>query len=359
MDRRRYGYPRRRNRPRQQEWLLLLPLALVIGAVILASRMPEDSGGQLIGSSACPGSEGCAPDVSASIACAVGGGCAPSPGDSTFVSDAVPPPITAQSVVIIEEPCGALLYGDSVHQRMAPASLTKVATALVAAERADLSEIVDVRVDGAELALTTDSTVMGLVPGQQLSLRDLLYGLLLPSGNDAALAIAEHVGFTTTAFVDLMNDKVEQLGLSDTHFTNPHGLDELGQYTSAFDIAMLGRELIRQPELAAIVRTTTYQPAWDGPPLWNGNRLVYSYPDSLGVKIGYTDEAQQTIVAAAEREGRRLIVSALGSSSIYEDAVALFEWAFASSESVCGEPGVSAPGGQTVELNEVRPELGP
>ena len=359
MDRRRYGYPRRRNRPRQQELLLLLPLALVIGAVILASRLPEDSSGLLIGSSACPGSEGCAPDVYVSIECTSGGICAPSPGDSTFVSEAAPPPITAQSVVIIEEPCGALLYGDSVHTRLAPASLTKVATALVAAERADLSEIVEVRVDGAELALTTDSTVMGLVPGQQLSLRDLLYGLLLPSGNDAALAIAEHVGFTTTAFVDLMNDKVEQLGLSDTHFTNPHGLDELGQYTSAFDIAMLGRELISQPELAAIVRTTTYQPAWDGPPLWNGNRLVYSYPDSLGVKIGYTDEAQQTIVAAAEREGRRLIVSALGSSSIYEDAVALFEWAFASSESVCREPGVSPPGGQTMELNEVRPGLGP
>ena len=359
MDRRRYGYPRRRNRPRQREWLLLLPLALVISFVILASRLTEDSSGQLIGSSACPGSEGCAPAVSASIACTSGGACAPSPGDSTFVSDAAPPPITAQSAVIIEEPCGALLYGDSVRQRSAPASLTKIATALVAAERADLSEIVDVQVDGAELALTTDSTVMGLEPGQQLSLRDLLYGLLLSSGNDAAIAIAEHVGFTTTAFVDLMNDKVEQLELSDTHFTNPHGLDELGQYTSAFDIAMLGRELIRQPELAAIVRTTTYQPAWDGSPLWNGNRLVYSYPDSLGVKIGYTDEAQQTIVAAAEREGRRLIVSALGSSSIYEDAVTLFEWAFASSESVCRESGVSALGGQPMELNEVRPDLGP
>ncbi len=359
MDRRRYGYPRRRNRPRQREWLLLLPLALVIGFVILASRLTEDSSGQLIGSSACPGSEGCAPAVYASVECTSGGACAPSPNDSTFVSDAAPPPITAQSAVIIEEPCGALLYGDSVRQRSAPASLTKIATALVAAERADLSEIVDVQVDGAELALTTDSTVMGLEPGQQLSLRDLLYGLLLSSGNDAAIAIAEHVGFTTTAFVDLMNDKVEQLELSDTHFTNPHGLDELGQYTSAFDIAMLGRELIRQPELAAIVRTTTYQPAWDGPLLWNGNRLVYSYPDSLGVKIGYTDGAQQTIVAAAEREGRRLIVSALGSSSIYEDAVTLFEWAFASSESVCRESGVSALGGQPMELNEVRPDLGP
>jgi D-alanyl-D-alanine carboxypeptidase (penicillin-binding protein 5/6) len=338
--------------------LLLLPLALVIGFVILASRLSDDSDGLLVGSAACPG-EGCESAVYVTVECTFGSACTPSPDESNFVSEAAPPPITARAAAIIEEPCGALLYGDSAHQRLAPASLTKIATALVASERADLSEIVDVRVDGAELALTTDSTVMGLEPGQQLSLRDLLYGLLLPSGNDAALAIAEHVSFTTTAFVDLMNDKVEQLGLSDTNFTNPHGLDEVGLYTSAFDIAMLGRELIRKPELATIVRTTTYQPAWDGPPLWNGNRLVYSYPDSLGVKIGYTDEAQQTIVAAADRGGRRLIVSALGSSSIYDDAVALLDWAFASSESVCGESGVGTLGGQTMELNEVRPDLGP
>ena len=341
MGRRIYGHLRSRDRQRR-EWLLVLPLALVIGAVILALQLPEDSSGQLIGSSACPGGEACAPVVRVSLTCADSGNCAPSPTEPTFVSDLAPPPITARAAVVIEEPCGALLYSDRAHQRLAPASLTKVATALVAVERADLAEIVNVRVDGAELALTTDSTVMGLEPGQQLSLRDLLYGLLLSSGNDAALAIAEYVGITTPAFVDLMNDKVEQLGLSDTQFANPHGLDEVGQYTSAFDIAMLGRELIRQPELAAIVRTTTYQPAWDGPPLWNGNRLVYSYSGSLGVKIGYTDAAQQTIVAAAERGGRRLIVSALGSSSIYDDAVALFEWAFASGESVCRGSGVSA-----------------
>ncbi len=345
MDRRRYGYPRRRNRSRQREWLLLLPLALVIGFVILASRLADDSDGLLVGTTACPSGAGCEPAVNVSVGCTFGGACAPSPDESNFVSGVAPPLVTARAAAIIEEPCGGLLYGDSAYQRLAPASLTKIVTALVAAERADLSEIVDVRVDGAELALTTGSTVMGLEPGQQLSLRDLLYGLLLPSGNDAALAIAEHVGFTTTAFVDLMNDRVERLGLSDTQFTNPHGLDEFGMYTSAFDIAMLGRELIRQPELAEIVRTTTYQPAWDGPPLWNGNRLVYSYPDSLGVKIGYTDAAQQTIVAAAERRGRRLIVSALGSSSIYDDAVALLDWAFASTESVCRAPGVSALGG--------------
>ncbi len=238
---------------------------------------------------------------------------------------------------MIEEPCGALLYDQNAHERRAPASLAKIATALVALEEADLSRMVDVRVDGAELAVTTESTIMGLEPGQQLSVRDLLYGMLLPSGNDAAIALAEHVGGSVSAFVGLMNGKVEQLGLHDTHFTNPHGLDDPGMYTSAFDIAMLGRELMRQAELAAIVRTRIYQPAWDGPPLWNGNRLLSLYPESVGVKIGFTDNGGQTIVAAAERDGRMLIVSVLGSSNVYQDAITLFEWAFSNAPSACHE----------------------
>jgi D-alanyl-D-alanine carboxypeptidase len=249
----------------------------------------------------------------------------------------MPGDITGRAAAIIEEPCGAFLYDYNAHQRRAPASLTKIATALVALDAADLSEMVEVRVDGGELAMTTDSTVMGLEPGQQLSVRDLLYGLLLPSGNDAAIAIAEHIEDSAPAFVGLMNSKVEQLGLDDTHFTNPHGLDDPDMYTSALDIAALGRELMRQPELATIVGTRIYQPAWDGPPLWNGNRLLNLYPESLGVKIGFTDDAGGTIVAAAERDGRRLIVSVLGSAGIYDDAITLLEWAFVNVPSACGE----------------------
>jgi D-alanyl-D-alanine carboxypeptidase len=176
---------------------------------------------------------------------------------------------------------------------------------------------------------------MGLEPGQQIRMRNLLYGLLLPSGNDAALAIADHVAGSAPDFADLMNNKVGQMGLNDTHFTNPHGLDNPGLYTSAFDIATLGRELLRQPLLAAIVRTGTYEPPWDGPALWNSNRILQLYPESIGVKIGYTDDAAQTIVAAAERDGRRLIVSVLGSTDVYQDAIALFEWAFAGVPAAC------------------------
>lgn len=247
-----------------------------------------------------------------------------------------PPEIGGRAAAMIEEPCGVLLYALNDSERLAPASLAKIATALVAAERTEPSTMVDIKVDGAELAATTESTVMGLTPGQRLSMGDLLYGLLLPSGNDAALTIAEYVGGTVQGFIGLMNQKAQQLGLSDTHFTNPHGLDDANNYTSAFDIAVLGRELMRQPELRAVVGTQTYQPAWEGPLLWNSNLFLYSYPGALGIKIGYTDEAGATIVAAAEQGGRLMIVSVLKSPDPYWDATLLMDWAFSQTSSACG-----------------------
>ncbi len=337
MNRAGYGYSPRRDGPRRQGWWLPLPIMMVVGAVLLISRLANEGGGHTSAWTACPAGEDCTPASLASVDCASGGGCPLSESKPAYVGAAVPGDISGRAAAILEEPCGAFLYDYNAHERRAPASLAKIAAALVAAEATDLSEMVHVRVDGAELAVTTDSTTMGLEPGQQLSVRDLLYGLLLPSGNDAAIAIAGHVENSEAAFVGLMNGKVEQLGLRDTHFTNPHGLDDPGMYTSALDIAVLGRELMRQPELAAIVSTRIYQPAWDGPPLWNGNRLLYLYPESVGVKIGFTDSAGGTIVAAAERDGRQLIVSVLGSAGIYQDAITLFEWAFSNVPSACHE----------------------
>lgn len=337
MNRARRGSSRRRSGARRQGWWLPLPVVLVIGVLLLISRLAGGGSDATGASTACPTGEDCTPVALAAVACGSGGACAGAEGEPAYTGSARPGDITGSAAVVIEEPCGAPLYNYNAHERWAPASLTKIATAIVALERADPSEMVDVDVDGAELAVTTESTVMGLKPGQQLSLRDLLYGLLLPSGNDAAIAIAEYVAGNESAFVDLMNGKVQQLGLDDTHFANPHGLDDPDTYTSAFDIAMLGRELMRQPELATIVGTRVYQPAWDDPPVWNGNRLLTLYPESIGVKIGFTDDAGGTIVAAAERDGRMLIASVLGSAGIYQDAITLLEWAFSDTSSACQE----------------------
>jgi serine-type D-Ala-D-Ala carboxypeptidase (penicillin-binding protein 5/6) len=268
--------------------------------------------------------------------CAGGANCVQAPPAKDFsVGPVAAPLIGGRGAVVIDGACDATLYSHNPDLHLGPASLTKIATALVAAEHGNLSEVIDIKVNSALLAQSTGSSVMGLEPGMRLSMRDLLYGLLLPSGNDAAVAIAQQVAVTVPAFVSLMNAKAQAMGLVNTHFANPHGLDDVNHYTSAHDIAELGRALLANWELAAIVRAKNYQPAWSGPQVWNGNELLATYPGTIGVKIGYTERANQTIVAAAQRGGRTLIVSVLASPNRYGDATALLDWAFAHTTTAC------------------------
>jgi D-alanyl-D-alanine carboxypeptidase (penicillin-binding protein 5/6) len=202
-------------------------------------------------------------------------------------------------------------------------------TAAVATDQASTNRMIKTNIDGAKLFDDTGSTIMGLKPGMELSLLDLLYGLLLPSGNDAAKAIAVGIAGDESSFVELMNAKAESLALDDSHFTNPHGLDEPGLYSSAYDMAMLARYVMQQPMLRQIVSTVSWQPSWDGPPVWNGNRLIGEYDGADGVKIGYTEASQQTIVASATRGGRRIIASLMRSQDRYTDSKRVLDWAFA------------------------------
>ncbi len=244
------------------------------------------------------------------------------------------PYVSARSIAVIDAGCGALMFGRDERLHLPPASLTKLMTAAVAVDRASTSKMITADVDGAKLNDETGSTVMGLRPGMELSLLDLLYGLLLPSGNDAALAIAEGVGGSEETFVELMNEKVESLGLEDTHFTNPHGLTEDGLYSSAYDMAILARYVMQNETLRKIVASISWQPRWDGPPVWNGNEFLTKYEGADGVKIGYTEEAQQTIVASATRGGRRIVASLMRSQDRYTDAERVLDWAF-SKPSAC------------------------
>lgn len=340
MRRNRYVYTPRRNSAAPgpsgnfSSWLTIgAPLAVVLGVVMVALWLGT-GGGSSGSESACAGAGCIVPTV-------LGVAADPTPVETEYPAQALtspgaaPPTVAAAGASIIEEPCGSVLFAQNSHDELQPASLAKIATALVVAQHASLTDIVTVQLDGGELSLNTDATVMGIKPGQKLSVEDLLAGLLLRSGSDSALALAQYVGKTAPAFVGLMNQEVAALGLKDTRFTNPHGLDDLAQYSSAYDMAVLGGELLQNPDLARMVRTKTYQPNWDGPALTNINLMIGSYGGAIGVKTGYTDGAGGTIVAAARRGQRTLIVSLLRSPDIFGEASQLLDWAYSSVPSVC------------------------
>jgi len=254
------------------------------------------------------------------------------PDNVSFQGRTQPPPISALSAAVVDDACGDLLFDKDAHRRLPPASITKIVTALVAAETTDPDETVDVNIDNF---FAGDGTVMGLETGMRISMRDLLYGLLLPSGNDAAVAVARRVAGDVPAFVNRMNAKVRDLGLEDTHFTNPHGLDAAGHYSSAYDMAMVGRYAYKEPLIAEIVRTKQYQPNWGGAELWSGNLLLWLYAEADGMKTGWTEKAGQTMVATAQRDGHRLFVTVMSSQDRYTDVIRLLDWGF---ENLAGSP---------------------
>jgi D-alanyl-D-alanine carboxypeptidase (penicillin-binding protein 5/6) len=221
---------------------------------------------------------------------------------------------------------GALLYARRPFDELPPASLTKMVTALVALERATPEH----PVRGTRV-YDIVPTVIGIEPGDTLRLEDALYGLLLNSGNDVALAIAESVADGSVGrFVGWMNELARGLGLERTHFANPHGLDEPDHLSSAYDMAVIGRALMRHPLLARIVAQERHRV--EGPPLWafrNTNPILGLVPGADGIKTGYEDRAGRCLAATAVRDGRRVIAVVLNSEGTTKDAGAVLEAAFA------------------------------
>jgi hypothetical protein len=239
------------------------------------------------------------------------------------VVQAWPQGISAQFAALVDGESGELLWGRNANGQVAPASLTKVITSLVALDRAKLSDRVTVDVDSR---LMWESTVMGLTPGENLSMETLLFGLMLPSGNDAALAIARAVAGSDAAFVDLMNTKAKELELSNSHFANPHGLDADGHYSSPYDLAIFARDGMRDPTFLRLASSRQY--TGEGYNLHNLNRLLDLYPKADGVKVGYTDAAGRAIVASATQDGHRVYAVLLRSNGPVPEAQSLLEWAF-------------------------------
>lgn len=245
----------------------------------------------------------------------------------TLRASAPPAPrVGALSAIVVDEASGATLYEADAHRQLAPASLTKIATAIVALREGHLDAEATSDVDGF---LMRGSTTMGLYSGDRVSRRDLLYGLMLPSGNDAALVLGRSVAGSDEDFVARMNALVRELGLRNTNFTTPHGLGR-GGYSSAYDMAMLARHAMQHPEFAEIVRTISWNVTGSRAyAVHNVNSFLFNYDGADGVKTGYTNSAGRTLVASATRDGHRLYAVLLNDQAMYSDATALLNWAFA------------------------------
>jgi D-alanyl-D-alanine carboxypeptidase (penicillin-binding protein 5/6) len=230
------------------------------------------------------------------------------------------PEVGAAAALLKDLDSGLMLYTKSERTPLPPASTAKVMTALVVMKRAAPEETVTV----SPAAAATGGSRMGLSAGEKLSVRDLLYGLLIPSGNDAAVALAEHVAGNTDAFVELMNQEAQAMGLGDTRFANPHGLDAQGATTSATDLAVMTQQAMSFPLFSEIVATRSARVG--GHDLMNTNELLGAYPGSDGVKTGTTDAAGECLVASVNRGGHRLLAVIMGSSDRYADVRALLDY---------------------------------
>jgi D-alanyl-D-alanine carboxypeptidase len=232
----------------------------------------------------------------------------------------------ARAAIVVDAATGEILYARNESEELHPASLTKMVTALVAVERAPLDRMVRPTHD-----YDVTPVVIGIGLGDSLPLRDVLYGLLLNSGNDAALAIAETVGDgSIDRFVGWMNGVAAGLHLEHTHFKNPHGLDTDGHVSSAYDMSVIGRAVMRQPVLASIVGTPRH--VVDGPPRWvftSINPLLGNYPGVDGIKTGFDDLAGRCLVATATKDGRRAVAVVMHSDNYADDAASLLDYAFA------------------------------
>jgi D-alanyl-D-alanine carboxypeptidase (penicillin-binding protein 5/6) len=245
-----------------------------------------------------------------------------------------PPGVKAAAAVVIDADSGQVLYERNAHHRRAPASTTKIMTSLLAVESGRLEEYVTISKHAASIG---ESTIY-LKEGERLKLRDLVYGVLLSSGNDASTAVAEFLGGSEANFVDLMNRRALALGLRDTHFNNPHGLPSEGHFSSAHDLAMMLREASQHADWNEIAQSKFKRiPGFgkpDGRILRNHNKLLWNYAWATGGKTGYTVAAGRCFVGSARRGGRHVIQSTLASKDLWADSQALLSYGLERFENV-------------------------
>lgn len=243
-------------------------------------------------------------------------------------ADSVIPSLSAKSAILIDASDGRVLYEQNARVRMPMASTTKIMTALVALEHGEIDDVVEITAD----SVGVEGSSVYLRVGERMTLRELLYALMLASANDAATAIAIHIGGSVENFACLMNERAVGLGLRDTYFQNPHGLDADGHYTSAYDLALLTVEALKNRDFLTVVSTVEYRIGGTGGsnvrPLTNHNRMLRTYSGAIGVKTGYTKKSGRCLVTAAERGGLRLVAVTLSAPDDWNDHKKLLDFGF-------------------------------
>ena len=260
--------------------------------------------------------------------------------DATGYSPADAPEINAQAAIVMDIDTGDILYEKDAYSAYYPASITKVLTCLLAVENGNVND--ELTISQAVMDQTEKgSSSIGLATGEKLTLRDALYGMMLNSGNECALAIAEHIAGSTEAFANMMNSTAKSLGCVNSNFVNPNGLHDQYHYTCCYDMALIGQKAYQYPEFKTLVGSQTYTiPETnlnEERVLWQENRMLYSgngiyyYPYCTGGKTGYTLDALATLITFAEQGGKRLVCVVMRcnpTTDSYLDSIKLYDYCF-------------------------------
>ncbi len=243
-------------------------------------------------------------------------------------TDNILPNVTARSAVVMEAKTGRVLYSRNMKAMRFPASTTKAMTLIVALEKGNLDDIVTVSGNAAG----TEGSTLWLEEGEKIRLGDLLYGIIMRSGNDGTVAVAEHVAGSVDAFAGMMTEKAREIGATDTYFVNPHGLPDERHYTTAYDLALIASYGYRNPVFADIVGTKEKAVPRSNYPenSWcSENQMLWIYDGANGVKTGYTEAAGRCLVSGAERDGIQLVAVVLDSIYMWSDSIAMLDYGFA------------------------------
>lgn len=249
----------------------------------------------------------------------------------------VGPVTSAEAAILMDANTGVILYAKNIHKKLYPASTTKILTCLIAMERGNLDDMVTFSHD-AVFSVPTDGSNMGADEGESITMEECLYGILVASANEASNAIAEYVSGSIDAFIDLMNERAKELGCTESNFMNTNGLPDSNHYTSVYDLALISSEFFQNEMLCKIGNTARYH--FEATPTQpddffknNKHKLIngeITYEGVLGGKTGYTDDARQTLVTCAERNGMKLVcvVFKEESPNQFSDTVELFDYGF-------------------------------